>query len=104
MHIIFTLKWGYTKDLKNSFRRQNLCVFLTEKNKSEIEVEYHALMRCPKYKNKREEIINQLSNVIDIDKCCLTDLFNILWQCKDYDIVNKFTKWSKDIVEIGGKI
>ena len=61
-------------------------------------------MRCPKYRNKRGEIINELSNVIDIDKFCLTDLFNMLLQCKDYDIVNMFTKFLKHIVEIRGKI
>ena len=61
-------------------------------------------MRCPKYRNKRGEIINELSNVIDIDKFCLTNLLNMLLQCKDYDIVNMFTKFLKHIVKIRGKI
>ena len=85
------MKWGDTKDLKNS------------EKKSKIEDEYHVLM-SPKYRSKREEIINELSNVIDIDKFCFTDLFNVLLQCKDYDIVNMFTTILKHIVEIRGTI
>ena len=87
-------------------KRLHVCSFCLSLNIDEIEEGDYVFMNCPRYITcirQRRNLVNRISSIyINLDLFSLTELFNLILQCKECDYIKLVRVFLKSIVEIRG--
>ena len=100
---IYILRLEDIKDLRKCLLKSGyVAIVYRSLNIDEIEDEYHVLMNCSRYIRQRRNLVNRISSIIDLDLFSLTELFNLILQCKEYAYIKLVYKTCIAIVKIMG--